>query len=107
MAADLHISSDGRFLYGSERAESTISAFAIDPRSGALSHIQTTGAEKVPRSFAIDPSGRFLVSAGQETGRIGVHSIDPTSGRLTDFVAYDAGEGASWVEIIDPSSLAN
>lgn len=105
LAADLHISPDGRFLYGSERAKGTISAFAIDPQSGALSYSQTSDTDRVPRSFAIDPSGRFLVAAGQDTGRVAVHAMDPASGRLTDRGRYEAAAGPSWVEIIDLSLL--
>jgi 6-phosphogluconolactonase len=35
-AADLNVTPDGRFLYGSERTSSTLAAFRIDPASGAL-----------------------------------------------------------------------
>lgn len=103
--ADLHISPDGRFLYGSERAQSTISVYGVSADSGRLSHVQTVDAEKVPRSFAIDPKGRYLISAGQDSGRIGVYSIDP-GGRLTYLESHEAGGGASWVEFIDLSAHA-
>jgi 6-phosphogluconolactonase len=97
--ADLHISPDGRFIYGSERAQSVISVYAIAP-DGMLSYVQSIEAEQVPRAFRIDPSGRFLISAGQNSGRISVYGIDRGSGRLTRLHDYEAGSGASWVEFV-------
>lgn len=101
IAADLHFTPDGRFLYGSERSLGTISAFAVAPGSGALDLIGSFPTDRVPRSFAIDPGGRFLVAAGQETGRIVVHAIDPESGRLGKGIACEAGVAPAWVEFID------
>ncbi len=103
VAADLHVTPDGRFLYGSERTGSTIAAFAIDATTGGLSLVDAYPVDRIPRSFAIDPGGRFLVSAGQESGRLTVHAIDRARGRLTDLGACDAGAGAGWVEIVDLS----
>src|SRR4029077_2900936 len=33
-AADLHVTPDGRFLYGSERKTSTLAGYRIDPEKG-------------------------------------------------------------------------
>jgi 6-phosphogluconolactonase len=101
VAADLHFTPGGRFLYGSERTLGTISAFAVDPASGALRHVGKFPTDRIPRSFAIDPSGRFIVSAGQETGRIAVHAIDGESGALGEGVACEVGAGPAWVQFID------
>jgi 6-phosphogluconolactonase len=82
--ADIHISSDGRFLYGSNRGHDSIAVFGIDAASGrleALGHTPTGGRN--PRNFAIDPSGQFLLAANQDTDNIVVFRIDPASGRLT------------------------
>jgi 6-phosphogluconolactonase len=38
-AADLHVTPDGRFLYGSERKTSTLAGYRIDPDKGTLSPI--------------------------------------------------------------------
>jgi 6-phosphogluconolactonase len=101
IAADLHFTPDGRFLYGSERTLGSIGAFAVDPGTGALRHIGSFPTDRIPRSFAIDPAGRFLVSAGQETGRIVVYAIDDATGRLGEGVPYEVGAGAGWIEFID------
>lgn len=82
--ADIHVSSSGRFLYGSNRGHNSIVVFAIDPRTARLNlveHVSTEG--KWPRNFVIDPTGRFLLVANQHTDNVVVFRIDPQSGRLT------------------------
>jgi 6-phosphogluconolactonase len=101
LAADLHVSPDGQYLYASARAGSTISVYAIDAATGTPPWIQTIDAEKLPRSFGIDPSGRYLISAGQDTGNIEVHAIDRQTGKLALLASYPAGLGPSWVEFVD------
>src|SRR3989442_1171322 len=56
-AADLHITPDGKFLYGSERTSSTLAGFKIDPASGMLSSIGSVPTEKQPRGLDIEPCG--------------------------------------------------
>jgi 6-phosphogluconolactonase len=88
--ADIHVSSDGRFLYCSNRGHDSIALFIIDPRGGGLSavgHESTRG--KTPRNFAIDPTGAFLLAANQKSDNIVVFRRDQKTGRLagTDHVA--------------------
>jgi len=80
-AAEIVVSPDGRFLYGSNRGDDSIAVFQIDP-SGALApagHVPTGG--RTPRHFAIDPSGRWLLAANQDSGSIVVFRLDPSTGR--------------------------
>jgi len=100
IGADLHISSDGRLLFSSERSRSRISVFLIDIRSGELSLIQRVPAGAIPRSFQIDPSGRFLVAAGQGTSEIIVFAIDTATGRLEVLATYETGKRPTWIEIV-------
>ncbi len=82
--ADVHVSSDGRFVYGSNRGHDSIVVFAVEPASGRLmlvQHVSTGGSW--PRNFAIDPSGRFLLAANQHTDNVVVFTIDLRSGRLS------------------------
>jgi 6-phosphogluconolactonase len=60
-AADLHVTPDGHFLYGSERKTSSLAGFRIDPQHGTLSPIGRWPTETTPRGFGIDPRGRFLL----------------------------------------------
>lgn len=102
IGADLHLSADGRFLYGSERARSTISVHAVDARTGKLTFVESVQAGIIPRSFAIDPSGRFLIAAGQGSDDLTVFAIDPASGRLSQISSLETGGGPIWVEIVEP-----
>ncbi len=100
-AADLHATPDGRFLYASERATSTLTGFRIDPARGTLSRIGRWPTETTPRGFAIDPRGRFLLAAGLGSNAMTVHAIDPKSGALAALQQYRLGEMPNWVEIVD------
>lgn len=100
-AADLHVSPDGRFLYGSERKTSTLAGYRIDPEKGTLSPIGHFATEKTPRGFNIDPRGRFLLSAGLDSDAMTVYRIDPQSGALTSLKQYQVGRQPNWIEIVD------
>lgn len=82
--ADIHVSPDGRFVYGSNRGHDSIVIFDVDPGTGRLSVVdyESTRGE-FPRNFALDPSGRFLFAANQNTDNIVTYRIDAQSGRLT------------------------
>lgn len=81
--ADIHISSDGRFVYGSNRGHNSIAVFKRDQVNGKLELIETVPVEgNWPRNFAIDPTGQFILVANQKSDDITVFKIDPTSGKL-------------------------
>src|SRR6266404_3139668 len=90
-AADLHVTPDGRFLYGSERKTSTLAGYRIDPDKGTLSLIGHFPTEKTPRGFAIDPRGRFLLSVGLDSAGMTVYTIDQASGELKPIGNYPMG----------------
>ncbi|WP_257453793.1 lactonase family protein [Archangium lipolyticum] len=95
--ADIHVSPDGLFLYGSIRGHDSIVVHAIDS-SGRLTyveHVLTRG--RWPRNFAIEPTGRYLLVANQHTNDIFCFERDRQTGRLTP-----AGEA---VEIPSPVCL--
>ena len=82
--ADIHVSADGKFLYGSNRGENTIVIFSIDQQTGLLSLV---GRESVkgdwPRNFTLDPTGKFLLVANQKSNNITVFKRDQEKGTLT------------------------
>ncbi|MBB4301651.1 6-phosphogluconolactonase [Rhodobium orientis] len=85
LCADIQISADGRFLYGSNRGHDSIACFSADLESGALEAIgHTPCGGKIPRSFALTPSGRHMVVANQESDSLAVLAIDPETGLLSD-----------------------
>jgi 6-phosphogluconolactonase len=100
-AADLHVTPDGRFLYGSERKTGTLAGYRIDPEKGTLSPIGHFPTEKTPRGFNIDPRGRFLLSVGLDSNAMTVYRIDPQSGALTSVKLYSMGQQPNWIEIVD------
>ncbi|MFV2070423.1 MAG: lactonase family protein, partial [Pirellulales bacterium] len=82
--AEVQVSPDGRFLYGSNRGHDSIAAFSIDLSSGQLTSIgQMPTGGRTPRNFGIDPTGSYLIAANQDTNNLVVFRIDPRSGRLS------------------------
>jgi 6-phosphogluconolactonase len=100
-AADLHITPDGRFLYASVRATSTLAAFRVDGATGALSVIGSVPTEDKPRGFNIDPAGRYLLAVGQLSNRLSIYAIDPAGGSLSRLEQYAVGRNPNWVEVVD------
>ncbi|WP_287097271.1 beta-propeller fold lactonase family protein [Mesorhizobium sp.] len=77
--ADIQISPDGRFLYGSNRGHDSIAVFSVDPQTGMLALVDYT-----PCGGATPPSGRHLFSANQNADRISIFARDSATGRLAD-----------------------
>jgi 6-phosphogluconolactonase len=100
-ASDIHVTPDGRFLYGAERKTSMLIGFRIDPNNGTLSVIGRFPTEQTPRGFAIEPRGRFLLSVGMDSDAMTVYAIDPTSGELKPVGHYPMGRQPNWIEIVD------
>jgi len=83
-AADIHISDDGKFLYGSNRGDANDIAIYSIAKDGTLTHIGNQPVlGKGPRNFAIDPSGNFLLVANQNTNEIVIFNRDKKTGMLT------------------------
>jgi len=99
-AADLHLSPNGKFLYTSERTESTLNVFAVDASTGELSYRSTHPTERQPRGFAIDPLGRFLVASGETSESISHYALDSATGALELAGRHSTGKGGNWVEIV-------
>ncbi len=99
-AADIHLTPDGKYLYASERTTSTLAAFGVDAKTGALTSIDSYPTEKQPRAFNIDPSGRYLLAVGQLSNSLTTYSIDKASGKLTKLKEYPMGKNPNWVEFV-------
>jgi 6-phosphogluconolactonase len=81
--ADIHISPDGRYVYGSNRGHDSIVIFAIDEKLGTLQlvdHVLTGGGH--PRNFAISPDGEFLLAANRDGNHIVSFKRDSRTGML-------------------------
>ena len=99
-AADIHITPDGQFLYGSERVTHTIAGFAVESETGRLTHLGSFPTEPSPRAFAISPCGRFLLAAGEISHRFATYTIDGSSGCLTKIAERSVGANPNWIEVM-------
>ena len=81
--ADIHVSPNGKVLYGSNRGHNSIVSYKIDENTGKLEYIEhnSTGGKK-PRNFAIAPDGKFLLVANQESDNVVIFRIDEKTGKL-------------------------
>jgi 6-phosphogluconolactonase len=100
-ASDIHVTPDGKFLYGAVRTTSTLHGYGIDPEKGTLVAIGKWPTEKTPRGFNIDPRGKFLLSVGMDSNAMTVHAIDSGSGALSPVGHHPMGTQPNWVEIVD------
>ena len=82
--AEIAVSPDGRFVYGSNRGHDSIAIFAVDAEKKTLTPAghQPSGG-KHPRHFAIDPTGAFLLAANRDDDNVVVFRIDHRSGALS------------------------
>jgi len=90
-AADIHLSSKGKFLYASNRGHNSIAIFAVDSASGSLTPLgwETTRG-KTPKSFALYEN--WMVVANQDSDNMQVFEISADTGLLTyTGKAYDVG----------------
>ncbi|MDG0814187.1 lactonase family protein [Cohnella rhizosphaerae] len=81
--ADIHLSPDGKFLYGSNRGHDSIVVCRIDPKNGLLEPVEyapTLGGH--PRNFAVSPDGRFVLVANRDGNHVVTFSRDADTGKL-------------------------
>jgi 6-phosphogluconolactonase len=99
--ADIHITPDGKWLYVSERATNTITAFSVDDNTGNLTYSRSYETEEIPRGFNIDPNGKFVIVAGQKSDHVAVHAINPETGELKLLDRFESGNEPNWIEIVE------
>ncbi|MFT8668891.1 MAG: lactonase family protein [Liquorilactobacillus hordei] len=81
--AAVRISSDGKFVYVSNRGHNTIAIFKVDS-DFTLSHSGYTATEgEFPRDFALDATEEFLVVTNQNTDNATLFERSSTDGTLT------------------------
>lgn len=95
--ADLKITADGRFLYGTNRGHDSIAAYEIgdDGRLTLMGIEPSLG--KGPQNLAIAPGGKLLLCANMSGNNVAVFRINTETGRLKS-----AGEP---IEITSPSCI--
>jgi 6-phosphogluconolactonase len=85
-AADIHVSPDGKFLYGSNRGDANeIVIYSIDANSGRLQYVgRQSSLGTSPRNFIIDPTGNFILVANEKSDDIFIFKRDKITGLLTE-----------------------
>lgn len=82
--ADIHLSKDEQFLYGSNRGENSIVVYKRNSKDGTLQKIQSIFVEgDWPRNFTLAPNGKFLLVANQKSNNISVYKVNKSTGKLT------------------------
>lgn len=80
--ADVKVTPDGRFLFGTNRGHDTIASYKIAD-DGSLSLIAITPSlGKGPQNLAITGKGEYLICANMPGNNIAVFRIDGTSGAI-------------------------
>lgn len=81
--AEITISQDGRFIYGSNRGHDSIVVYAVDEETGLLKLVQHVSVEGGhPRHFALTPNGQHLLAANRDTNNIAIFKVDQAEGTL-------------------------
>jgi len=84
ICAEIRLSPDGRFAYGSNRGHDSLAVFARDAATGTLRLIEIVSAGgKHPRNFSLSPDGRRLVCANRDSDNLVVFKVDAATGRLS------------------------
>jgi len=97
---------NGAVLVGVPGSSNTISTYAIDPTSGALSLTGTTAAGALPSSVTVDPSGKFAYATNADSNNVSMYSIDGTTGLLTSLGTIDAGQRPTSAAVHPASKFA-
>jgi 6-phosphogluconolactonase len=81
--ADIHISSDGKFVYVSNRGHNSIAVMKVNEDDGTLKLLGNKGCGgEGPRNFSLSPDENFMLIANQHTNNIVTLSRDPSTGML-------------------------
>ena len=83
LAADIHLTADGRFLYVSVRGADCLYCFQVEEDGASLKQLGRFSTEgSWPRNFSLSPDGKFVAVANQQAGSLVIFSRDETTGLL-------------------------
>ena len=80
--ADLKITPDGRYLYGTNRGHDSIAAYRLDDRGRLTLFAIESSLGKGPQNLAIAPGGKLLLCANMSGKNVAVFRIDTKTGAL-------------------------
>jgi 6-phosphogluconolactonase len=80
--ADIHISPDGKFLYGSNRGHNSLAIYKIES-DGMLKLVDIQSVKGAwPRNFLITEDGSFILVANQNSDNITIFKRNKTTGKI-------------------------
>jgi 6-phosphogluconolactonase (cycloisomerase 2 family) len=91
-----------KYLYVTNSNSNTISGYAIDAKSGALTPVPKSpfAAGAYPYSVIIDPTGKFLYEANADSFNVSAYTIDAGTGSLNPV------KGSPFATGLTPESIA-
>lgn len=95
--ADLKITPDGKFLYGTNRGHDSIAIFRIAADGSLTRTAIEPSLGKGPQNLLIAPGGKWLLCANMPGNNVAVFAIDPETGALKA-----AGDP---IEVVSPSCI--
>lgn len=96
--ADLHLASGGRWLWCSERTESTLGAVSVADDGSVSAPDRFITTEPQPRGFALSPDGAHLIATGERSMTVSLYAVD--GDRLELLEQAETGRGANWVRFV-------
>ena len=82
-SADIHVSSDGKYLYASKRLkEDGIVIYSIHPKKGTLTQVGYQPTGLYPRSFALSPDNRYVAVVCRDSNCIQLFERNKETGLL-------------------------
>lgn len=79
----IHISSDGKFVYASNRGHNSIAIFSVDQENGHLSLVDIVSSEgNWPRDFNFDPTENYLIGSNEQSHNLVLYKRDKSTGKL-------------------------
>ncbi|WP_298364860.1 lactonase family protein [uncultured Lutibacter sp.] len=89
--ADIHLSKNEQFLYGSNRGENSIVVFKRNKKDGTLEKIQSISVHgDWPRNFSLSPDGNFMLVANRKSNNISVYNVNKISGKLSFLQSFES-----------------
>ena len=81
--------------------ESTVTTYAVDGVTGALTPRFRVPVGTIPVAMSLDPSGRFAYVTNEGSGDVATLSVDSATGALTHAgPPINAGTGPTWVALV-------
>jgi 6-phosphogluconolactonase (cycloisomerase 2 family) len=101
------IAPSGKFGYVANKSSNTVSAFAVNRTSGAVTHIGVVDAGKQPVAVTVDASGHFAYVANGGDQTVSAYRIDARTGLLTPVSQVRAHLEPSAIAVVSGPTAAS